>query len=186
MSRRVIFPDPDIWTQPKENTAMSEDATPTTPADYRRAAVLTLHHRQGNDPGLVAIIDETNAAGRAAHLVYATLHLHEGFISTLRTQDGINLLADYVHGMANLDAVEPPGLDIRRAARMLECYGKKDFEGIDREISEAIADRRLTEAFRQLLDLYEVSLPELSSTVGIKWIQDHIAALANEEVQGDG
>ncbi|BBX29317.1 hypothetical protein [Mycolicibacterium alvei] len=181
MSRRVIFPDPDIWTR-KEHP-MTDQATPTNAADYRRAAALTVHHRQGNPAGVVAIIDETNTTGRAAHLLLATLGLHHNFIATLRTRDGINLMADYIHGIATLDPTESPGTEICRAARILECHGLQDLDGIDHEIRSAIDDQRATETFIALLDHYEVALPELSSNVGIGWIQDHITALANEEAQ---
>ena len=186
MNRKVIFLPDDYWTHPPEENTVPEDATPTSAGDYRRAAVVTLHHRRGNVGGLIAIVEETNAAGRAAHLVLATLHLHEGFISTLRTDDGIGMLADYIHGMATLDATEPPGTDIRRAAQVLEHYGKKNMSGIHHEMTQAVAEGRVTECFRQLLDLYEVAMPELSSAAGTRWIEDHITALANEEVRGDG
>lgn len=151
----------------------------TDPGDYRRAAVVVLHHRRGNTEGLTAVIDETNDLDRAAHLLYATLGLHHAFIARLRTRDGINLLADWVHGMAGLDAAE----DVCRAARILEHHGRQDNDGIVREMEAAITDSRATETFVQLLDLYEVALPELSSPAGIKWIEEHITALAGEETR---
>ncbi len=188
MSRRkVIFPPADYWTNPpKENNNMTEEPTPADAGDYRRAAVLTLHHRQGNTPGLSVIVDETNARGRAAHLLLALLHLHEGFIGTLRTADGVALFADWVQGMAGLDATDPAGTDLVRAATTMDMYGRKDFDGIRDTVAAAIDDNRLAYMVHQLLDLYEVGLPELSSTAGIRWIKDHIAALANEEVEDDG
>ena len=154
-----------------------------TPADYRRAAALTLHHRQGSTAGVLAIVEETNTTGRGPQLLAATLDLHESFIATLRTRDGINLIADYVHGMAHLDTTGTPGTEICRAARVLESHGLKDPAGIIREMQAAGDDAAATTTFTALLDLYEVTLPELSSQVGIRWIQDHIAALANEEMR---
>jgi len=180
VKRRVIFPDPSIWTN-KEHT-MTDDSL-TNAGDYRRAAALTLHHRQGNTAGVLAIIDETNNTGRGPQLLFATLDLHEQFISVLRTRDGINLMADYVHGMAALDADAAPGTEIVRAARILEFHGLKEPAGITREMQAVGGDAEATQIFIALLDLYEVAMPELSSQVGIRWIQDHIAAMATEEVQ---
>lgn len=181
MTRRVIFPDPDIWTQ-KENT-MTDNTT--GPGDYRRAAVLTLHHRQGNLPGVLAIVDEVNDNNRGPHLLLGILGLHGGYISRLRTQDGISLLADYVHGMASLDATEPPGTDIVQAAQIFEYHGLNDFDGIDRVLKASVNDERATEVFLQLMDLYEVTLPELSAPNGIHWLEEQIKVLANDEVTPD-
>ena len=49
---------------------MTDDQIPTA-ADYRRAAVLTLHQRRGNTAGVIAIVDETNTADRATQLLLA-------------------------------------------------------------------------------------------------------------------
>jgi hypothetical protein len=154
-------------------------------ADYRRAAVLTMHQRRGNNTGVSAIIDETNAANRAAQLLLAVLGLHRRLIGRLRTEEGISLLADYVHGMATLEATEPPGTDITRAARLVELHVQDDNEGIGREMVAANAEGRATDAFKQLMGLYEVALPELTSEAGIAWIEAQIDALRTEEFRPD-
>jgi hypothetical protein len=163
---------------------MTDDQTPTA-ADYRRAAVLTLHQRRGNTAGVIAIVDETNTADRATQLLLAVLGLHKTFITRLRTRDGISLLADYVHGMATLEATEPPNTDIRRAAQILEFHAQDNINGIDREMRAAASAGRATETFLQLLDLYEVALPELRSLAGITWLEAQIDALLNEEFRPD-
>ncbi len=101
----------------------------------------------------------------------------------MRTPDGIKLLADYVQGLAGYEASEPPEADIRRAATIWNHYGQKNFPGIYEEMTLAVADGRVTEVFIRLMELFEETLPELTSAAGIRWIQDHITALANEEVR---
>lgn len=164
---------------------MPENSNQTSFGDYRRAAVVTKYHRQGNLQGVVAIIDETNETQRAPHLVMALLGLHKVLIQRLRTDEGIALLADYIQGMAALDATEPPGIDIRRAAQIIDCHGRNDMAGIDHEMRAAATQQRVTETFIQLMDLYEVALPELSSEAGIAWIDAQINAVREQEFRPD-
>ncbi|GAS87541.1 hypothetical protein [Mycolicibacterium brisbanense] len=149
------------------------------PSDYRRAAVLTKHQRNGNIAGVLAIVEETNTADRAAELMLATMALHGTFIRRLRTADGITLMADWVHGMGGVDT--PDAALIARAARILECHANNDLGGIDREMRAATAEDRATEQFLALLDLYEVALPELTSRAALGWIDTQIEVLRLEE-----
>lgn len=167
---------------------MTDNQTPPDFGDYRRAAVLTLHQRRGNTAGVLAIVDETNAADRAVQLLFAVLGFHKHLIQRLRSAEGIDLLADYVHGIASLDA--PPddhgAITMIRAAQILDLHGHNDANGIARVMNAAAADGRPTETFLRLLDHYEVALPELSSTAGIAWLEAQIDALRTEEFRPDG
>ncbi|WP_104183590.1 hypothetical protein [Mycobacterium avium] len=151
--------------------------------DYRRAAVLTLHHRRGNTAGVLAIVDETNIADRAVQLLFAVLGFHKHLILRLRTGEGIDLLADYVHGIATIDAPadDLAAIDMLRAAQILDQHGHNDANGIAQVMNAATADGRPTETFLRLLDHYEVALPELTSAAGIAWLEAQAAALAGEE-----
>lgn len=175
MTRRVIFPDPDIWTQPKE-TAVPDDATPTNAGDYRRAAALISHHRDDSSEGIAAIIDEAHAAGRDTMLLLATLALHELFMSELRTPAGRALLANWVQAVAHLDDAATP---VWRAARVIDAYGRKDGPAINDEITAAGTDAPLM--FRSVMDLYDELLPELSSPAGMDWISRRAATMSDEE-----
>lgn len=139
-------------------------------ADYRRAVVLTLHHRRGDKAGLVVIVEETNAENRVPQLFRAVLVLHQTLIALLRTQSSLNLLGDWVQGMAKLPATETPGIDIVRAAQILDYHGQGDPAGIARVMNAASAEGRGTQVLLQLLDLYEVALPEISGPGGMKWL----------------
>jgi hypothetical protein len=153
--------------------------------DYRRAAVLVLHQRRGNTAGVAAIVDETNTANRGPQLLRAVLVLHRTLIGLLRTQSAINLMADWVHGMATLDATEPPGTDITRAAQILEHHGQGNHAGVAAVMNAATHEGHPTEVLLQLLDLYEVALPELSGLGGMEWLEAPIETLVSEEFKPD-
>ncbi|WP_162951563.1 hypothetical protein [Mycobacterium paragordonae] len=150
-------------------------------SDYRRAAVLTLHHRRGNTPGVLAIVDETNAEDRARELLFAVLGFHRHLITRLRSEEGLMLVSDYVHGLAVHEPINPEGMDIRRAAQILEHHGQGNHDGIGLEMTAATAEQRATHVFLQLLWIYETALPELTSRAGIAWIEAQIELLLAEE-----
>ena len=162
----------------------SPDQQPNA-SDYRRAAVLTKYHRQGNTQGVLAIVDETNTADRAVQLLFAVLGLHKLLITRLRTEEGITLLADWIQGMAALEPIDAASADMIRGAQLLDLHGRDDREGIGRVMNAATADGRPTETFLRLLDHYEVALPELSGPAGITWLEAHIDALRTEEFKPD-
>jgi hypothetical protein len=149
--------------------------------DYRRAALLIRYGRLEDAAGIAAIIAETNEAGRSPKLLQALLGLNRSFTGRLRTEAGIELLADYVGGMAELDVTEPPGIDIRRAARIISSYMSDDAAGIDTEMHAAVTERRVTETLRQIIDTFEAVLPELNSGAGLQWLQTHVDVLLAQE-----
>lgn len=153
--------------------------------DFRRASLLTLYRRQDNQPGQVAILQEVNEANRAHELLSAVLVLHQTFITRFRTAEGIDLLADYMQGIANLEPVDPTSTDTVRAAKIIDHHGHNDFQGIARVMDEAIKDRRPTETILALLDHYEVAMPELSGPGGIAFIEANAAAMREEEFRPD-
>lgn len=150
-------------------------------SDYRRAAVLTLHHRRGDKAGVVAVAEETNELNRGPQLLKSVLLLHQTLIGLLRTTDSITLLAPWVAGMAALIATEQPQRDIVRATQILNFHGQGQHDGIAVVMNEAAADGRATEVLLALLDLYEVALPELSGAVGIEWLSSQIQGFVEME-----
>jgi|KBSSwiStaDraftv2_1062776.scaffolds.fasta_scaffold668325_1 hypothetical protein len=150
-------------------------------ADYRRAAVLLLHHRRGDKAGMVAIAEETNELDRGPQLLNSVLLLHQALIGLLRTASSINLMAPWVAGMAAVIATEPAGKDVIRAAQILNFHGQQARDGIAVVMNEATAEGRSTETLLALLDLYEVVLPELGGAVGVEWLQSQIQAFIDGE-----
>lgn len=178
MSRRkVIFPPADFWTQPKEQPM--SDPNRTDAGDYRRAAVITLHHRQGSTAGVAAIVDETNEAGRAAHLLMAVLQFNWMLITNIRTADGLALLNDYISIMSQ----DGGDADLAQAAQLHIAHRNNNHTTIGEIMADAAKRRRVTNVFMAVLALYTITVPELSSDEGLAWIERQIQVLANEEVQ---
>lgn len=150
-------------------------------ADYRRAGVLTLHHRRGDTEGLLAIAAEANAEDRVPQLLRSVLLLHQVLIGLLRTESGVNLLGDWVFGLTTREASTPVEIDVVRAAKILDHHGKGDRQGIAAVMNSATAAGRPTEVLMQLLGLYEVALPELSGPFGLKWLAVQIEGLVEME-----
>ncbi len=87
--RRVIFPDPTIWThnKPKDNHHMN-DIKCGVFGDYRRAAAIITHHAQGDNMGVVAILNDAAKHQRCAELVAAILGLYELLVPNI-TDDSV-------------------------------------------------------------------------------------------------
>lgn len=166
---------------------MSDNHDPQKAGDYRRAALLTKYHRLGNKTGMIAIVDETNEAGRVPELLRSVMVLHQTFISRFRTDDGIQLLGDWIGGMAELepDDDDQDGTDLIRAARIFNYDGQGNHDGVAATISAATADGRMTQTLLKLLDHYEVALPELSGQAGIEFIDANAAAMLDVEYNPD-
>ena len=154
--------------------------------DYRRAALLIRYGRLEEEAGIAAIVAETNELERSPQLLRALLGLNRSFIERLRTAEGIELLGDYIENMSHLEVTEPPGSDIRRAARIINSYMSDDMAGIDTEMHAAARERRVTETVRQIMDTFEAALPELNSEVGLQWLQAHVEVLLAQEHDIEG
>lgn len=152
-------------------------------ADARRAAALTIHHRNGNPEGVFEIVRETVETTRAAELVMAILDLHRIAIIELKTPAGIDLMGFYVQGLAAYRKPESGDLiaDALRAARLLDAYGRTDIDGINEAILDAVKADRPTQLVIGLLELYDHLIPELTSTAGLGWLNRCIASFAAEE-----
>ena len=186
MKRRVIFPDPDIWTQRK--ATMTDHADNPRAADARRASALTIHHRRRNPAGATEIIRETCTAKRSTELVLALLAIHQTAIVQLRTDAALGFVGRYVQQLANgaaEHADDERAGDITRCAALLDAHGRGDTEAINRAMREAVDAGRPTQLIGELLDLYEVLLPELSSEPGIAWLGKCVGTFATEEAEGD-
>ncbi|OBB18550.1 hypothetical protein A5761_08690 [Mycolicibacterium setense] len=184
MNHRVIFPDPDIWTQPKEHHMTYADQP--NAADARRAAALTIHHRRGNNAGVLALLAETGETTRAAELVLAILDLHRSAIMELKTEAGIELMAQYVQALATLPIPVNPdteGADVSRAAQLLDAHGRGDTDAINHALQSAATAGRPAELVLALLDLFDHLIAELSCEAGIDWLQRCITSFATEENQ---
>ncbi len=183
-SRRVIFPDPEIWTNgPNKENDMSNPESPT-PRDVRMAAALIIHHRGGNAEGLAEIVRETIETDRAAQLLQGLLDLHRVYIVQTRTPVGIQYLGTYVAQLAEVDDRTELTLDMQRAARVLDCHGRDDVDGINEVLTQTRADNRGAQLLQALLDLYDAALPEILSGPGRRWLDACIAALIDQEDAG--
>lgn len=186
-TRKIIFVPDDYWTNPpEENTTMTENLFRSDAGDYRRAALLTKYRRQGNQTGQVAIVEEVNETNRSVQLLRALLVLHKTFIVRFRTTDGIDILADYIHGIATLEPFDAQSTDTVRAAQIIDHHGHDDHQAIARVMEAAIADGRAMQTVLTLLDHYEVALPELSGHAGIAFIEANALAMLEEEYRPDG
>ena len=186
-ARRVIFPDPNIWTTPKDATMTENYADQPKAADARRASAITTHHRRGYTEGVLAIAEETNETNRGTELVLAVLDLHRNPLTELRTPSGIELIGRHVHELATHGAAttadNPAGADVARASALLDSHGREDIAGINRALKDAASVGRSTQLLLALLDLYEHLMPELTSAAGIDWLNRCTTTFATEEAQ---
>ncbi len=188
MSRVIFLPDDYFTNPPKETTVTDNYADNPRAGDARRASALTIHHRQGSTAGLVEIVRETCENGRATELVLAILEIHRSAIVQLRSEVGLEYLGCYV-GQLAAGAAEhedsEQAADIARSADLLDAHARGDVKAINKAMREAVAAGRPTELVTNLLNLYEVLLPELSSEPGIRWLRTCVGTFAGEEAEGD-
>lgn len=153
----------------------------TRAGDFRRAALLTMYRRQDNKTGQIAIVDEVNEANRAPDLLTALLALHRTFIVRFRTAEGIDVIADYIQGIASLEPIDDASTDVIRAAQIIDHDGNNDRAAVGAVMSAAVSDGRAMQTVNAVLDHFEVLLPELNGQGGIAFIEAHVAAMRDEE-----
>lgn len=153
--------------------------------DFRRASLLTMYRRQDNKAGQIAIVQEVNEANRAPDLLSALLVLHRTFIVRFRTPDGIDLIADYIHGIAALEPIDAGTTDMVRAAQIIDHDGNNNRAGIVAVMNAAVTDGRAMHTINAVLDHFEVLLPELNGQAGIEFIDANAAAMRDEEFRPD-
>ncbi|WP_349319150.1 hypothetical protein [Mycolicibacterium canariasense] len=154
--------------------------------DFRRASLLTKYRRQDNKTGQVTIVQEVNEANRAPELLTALLTLHRTFIVRFRTSEGITLIADYIQGIAALEAIDVETADVIGAAQIIDHDGNSNRAGVLEVMAAAVAAGRGMQVVNAVLDHFEVLLPELSGTAGIAFIDANAAAMLDEEFRPDG
>ncbi|MCV7191873.1 hypothetical protein [Mycolicibacterium brumae] len=174
MSRRVIFPDPQIWTR-KENTMTNPDHV--QPRDIRLAAVLIKHHLTSNTAGQVEVIRETVDTDRATALLAAVLDLHAQFVTQTRNQVGLDFFAEGIHALGEFDPVDEIGQDLLNAIAVVEGHGTGDIAAINEVLTKVRAQGRGTQLMINILDVFDHALPELSSHAGIRWLDATVAEI---------
>lgn len=179
MTRRVIFVDPDLWTNHKEHTMTNDDVTST---DIRLASALTKHHRTGNTAGMHEIVRTTVDTDRGAPLLVALMDLHARYIVDTRTNVGVDFLAVHVQAIGDIEPTDDPvTVDLHRACLIFDGHGRADYDQINDMLQAAVDDERSTHTVIALLNLYQSVLPELSSPAGQAWLDACIAAMLSEE-----
>lgn len=153
--------------------------------DFRRASLLTKYRRQDNKAGQIAIVEEVNEANRAPELLTALLALHRTFIARFRTREGIDLIADYIQGIAALESIDAESADVIGAAQIIDHDGNNNRPGVLEVLGAAVSVGRGTHAVNAVLDHFEVLLPELSGAAGIAFIEANAAAMRDEEFGPD-
>lgn len=173
--RRVIFPDPEIWTQPKENTV-----TDTRGArGYRRAAALIKHRIAGDMEGVNAVLDEVADDHQLAPLLGGILGTLTALANLLTTSDGKEAIAELIEDISNHDATPEP---VRRAARYLIAFNDHNSAGMDAIIGET---DDVAPTIISVLDIYARLVPTMCSSIGLDILDNGICGFAGIEVEGD-
>lgn len=182
MKRRVIFPDPDIWTTPKENPMTT--ATPAEAADMRRAGVFVKWHCYANPDGVNAALQEALDTKRVAQFVGCVLSTLSAVAAQLLTESGQYAfgegIATYIDTTLDPDARLPH--EWRRAARLIAAHGRDDTTGIATVLQE---QDTLTETILALVDVYNSLVPGISTPTGMQIIDGGIRRLTEMEAEGD-
>ncbi|VBA62109.1 hypothetical protein [Mycobacterium attenuatum] len=160
---------------------MTDITNQPNPRDVRMAAVLTIHHRNGDNVGVAEIVRDAAEGGRASGLLEALLHLHMIAMVQLHTETGVAYIRSQVGDIAAIVPTDVETVDMHRAARILDGHGRGDLDAINEVLRSLRADNRGTQTLLALLNIYAVILPELSSTAGRQWLDTCVAASHTEE-----
>lgn len=176
MSRRVIFPDPDIWTRPKETTVSID---PTNAGDLRRAAAFIKHFAYDSRDGMNAILTEALEAQRTSQFIDGILATYDAIVPQLVTPAGQRAMAEMI-----LIIPENPNYDevCWRAARFLVAHGNQDRDGMNEIMHET---DNVSPTIIALLDIYASILPTLHTPFGMDMIERGIRTLSGMEVEAD-
>ncbi len=170
MTRRVIFPPVEFWTQPKEN-----HMTDNTAGDKRRAIALVCHHGNNNIDGVNTILREAGDANRAVELITTLLDAHQDAVPQLVTEVGMACTSDFVLGMAN----QSGNADMRRAATLIAHHGNNNIDAMNEIFAEA--SEQPTELIMSVLSLYTTICPMLYTPMGLRLLQPAAARWAGQE-----
>lgn len=180
MTRRVIFPDPDIWTKPKEHTV---NVNPASAGDLRRAGAFIKHYLYRNGEGVDAILTETLEVGRAGQLAEALLATLDAVSQQLLTEVGLRALDEGVATIADptFDPDDVIPEEQHRAARLITAHGRDERDEMNRIITET-AD--VTPTLLALVDVYGIVMPGLSTNMGMQVVNNGIRKLSGMEAEG--
>ncbi len=184
MTRRVIFVDPELWTNHKEPNMNNPDDL--DPRDIRMAAALIKHHRYSDHQGIAAIATDPDVIQRGTPLLLGILELHKTYIVQTRTSTGVDYLGTYVQNIAAapLDGAEDSQL-IRWACQLIDAHGRDDITGMNTVLNEARATNQCTHVLLGVLNVFNHAVPDLSSAPGAAWLEATAAAMLNQEAEGD-
>ena len=176
MTRRVIFVDPDIWTQPKE-TRMT--IGPVDAGDLRRAAAFIKHFAYDNRDGMNAILIEALEAQRASQFIDGILATYDAIVPQLVTPAGQRAMVEMVLAIPDNPNYDE---DCWRAARFLIAHGNQDRDGMNQIMHET---ENVSPTIIGLLDVYASILPTLHTPFGMEMIERGIRTLSGMEVEAD-
>jgi hypothetical protein len=179
VKRRVIFPDPSIWTNKKEPTM---NFTRDDAGDLRRAAAFIKHHHTRNLDGMNAILIEAIEAKRTTEFIAAILDTFDAIVPQLVTPAGQRGMAELVLAMADGTHHITITEEWNRAARFLIAYGDGDNKLMTRIMHET---DDVSPTIVSILDVYTVVLPMLHTPFGIDTIDRGINTLAGIEAGAD-
>ena len=175
MKRKIIFPDPQIWTR--------KDDMSINTGDFRRAGVLLKHHIDNNRDGVNVILDEALDAGRATNLIAALLETLDAVAQQLLTNIGLQGFDEWLGAYATPEFGEYPDT-WRRAARLITAHGNKDNAEMDAILAEG-SDDNVTPLILTAITVYTTVMPVLSTQIGAEILNTGIAKLAGMEAEGE-
>ena len=175
MKRKIIFPDPQIWTR--------KDDMSINTGDFRRAGVLLKHHIDNNRDGVNVILDEALDAGRATNLIAALLETLDAVAQQLLTNIGLQGFDEWLGAYANPEFGDYPDT-WRRAARLITAHGNKDNAEMDAILAEG-SDDNVTPLILTAINVYTTTMPVLSTHIGAEILNTGIAKLAGMEAEGE-
>ena len=106
---------------------------PLVPGAIRRQMTNATAVRIAPNNMVVPIPSDEMLSGRkyrVDRLLFAVLVPHQTFIAQFRIPEAIILLADYFHGMPELEEIEAPGVDIARAAWIIDLFNRSGRKAI--------------------------------------------------------
>ncbi|UUO03630.1 hypothetical protein M4D79_12110 [Mycolicibacterium novocastrense] len=178
MTRRVIFPPADYWTQPQQENPM----TNLNAGDYRRSCALVYHYSHRDAEGCNAVLTEAVDARRVTALIVTVCDVFQHIVPTLVTPLGMACMSELVIDIANTTDGDP---DVRRAAQLIAHQANDNRAAINAVLIEADEDDRINELVNAILNLYETLLPALYSPTGLHALQRTIIDYAAQEDDGD-
>ncbi len=174
MTRRVIFPPADYWTQPKETRV---NINPANAGDLRRAGVFIKHFAHDNRDGMNAILIEALEAQRASQFIDGILATYDAIVPQLVTPAGQRAMVEMVLAIPDNPNYDE---DCWRAARFLIAHGNQDRDGMNQIMHET---ENVSPTIIGLLDVYASILPTLHTPFGMEMIERGIRTLSGMEVE---